>query len=112
MDQYGRAKSLDLRQEKIWGHKPFLKWGSLFSVIQGTMTNFKTFLKLTMTVLLLYNLSMYFTHIKQLNPNLFLLLGFFFPILNGLIADFAEKDMMTRIHCKIFTMRNVHGLFF
>lgn len=111
MDQYGRAKSLDLRQEKIWGHAPFLKWGSLFSVIQGTKTNFKTFLKLTMTVLLLYNLSVCLTHIKQLNPNLFLLLGFF-SILNGLLAEFAEKDMMTKIHCKIFTMRNVHGLFF
>lgn len=64
MDQYGRAKSLDLRQEKIWGHAPFLKWGSLFSVIQGTMTNFKTFLKLPMTLLLLYKLSVYLTCIK------------------------------------------------
>lgn len=64
MHQYGRAKSLDLRQEKIQGHAPFLKRGSLFAVIQGTMTAFKTFLKLTMTLLLLFNLSVYLIHIK------------------------------------------------
>lgn len=118
MDQYGRAKSLDLRQEKIWGHAPFLKWGSRFSVIQGTMTNFKTFLKLTMTLLLLYNLPVYLTHIEWLNPYIHIIYGYIFyyywafSVLNGLIADFAEKDMRTRIHCKIFTMRNSHDVLF